>query len=101
MTDTTMAVTTPQTIADRVALHGYRIEHLAELVRLCNEDIHRELAAIGRRHPDALVQHSQDVTDQVDTLADLLCETAEKIRAEADALEDVARRQKGAANDAP
>jgi len=46
------------------------------------------------------VQHSQDVTDQVDTLADLLCETAEKIRAEAEALENVASRQKGA-NDVP
>jgi len=66
-----------------------------------NEDIHRELTAIGQSHPGALVQHSQDVTDQVDTLADLLCETAEKIMAEADALEDVASRQNGAANDVP
>ena len=73
MTDATMPATTPQTIADRLALHGYRVEHLAELVRLCNTDLYRELSAIGRRHPDALVQHSQDVTDQVDTLADLLC----------------------------
>ena len=90
MTDTTMPETTRQTIADRVALHGYRIEHLAELARMCNEDIHRELVAIGQAHPDLLVQHSQNVTDQVDTLADLLCETAEKIMAEADELEKVA-----------
>jgi len=38
MMDTTMPATTPQTIADRLALHGYRIEHLAELVPLCNTD---------------------------------------------------------------
>ncbi len=43
----------------------------------------------------------QTIADQVDTLADLLCETAEKIMAEADALEDVAARHKGAANDVP
>ena len=68
---------------------------------LCNSDIYRELSAIGRSYPEALMQHSQDVTDQVDTLADLLCETAKQIGAEADALQDVASRQKGAANDVP
>jgi len=54
---------------------------------MCNEDIHRELVAIGQSHPGALIQHSQAVTDQVDTLADLLCETAEDIKADSDAME--------------
>ena len=86
-----LATTQIQTGGNRLALHGYRIEHLAELVRLCNTDICRELSAISRSDLGAaLVQHSQSITDQVDTLADLLCETAEQIRAEADALDDAA-----------
>ena len=61
---------------------------------MCNEDIHRELVAIGQAHPDILVQHSQNVTDQVDTLADLLCETAEKIMAESNALEAISAAER-------
>jgi hypothetical protein len=64
--------------ADHIDLqcHGFRVEELAGLVRMCGESIDKELVAIGSRYPDALVQHSQSVTDQIDTLADILCETA-------------------------
>ncbi len=34
--------------------------------------------------PDALVQHSQSVTDYINTLADVLCETAAQIRRDAE-----------------
>jgi hypothetical protein len=66
--------------------HGFRVEELAGLVRMCGESIYKELVSIGSRHPDALVQHSQSVTDQIDTLADILCETAVKIRSDAETL---------------
>ena len=83
-------VTAP-TITERpdtsgIAVYGFRVEELAGLVRMCGESIYKELTAIGRSHPDALVQHSQSVTDQIDTLADILCETAVQIRGDAETL---------------
>jgi hypothetical protein len=70
----------------RIEAHGYRVEELAGLVRMCGESIYKELTAIGQSHPDALVQHSQSVTNYIDTLADILCETAAQIRGDAEAL---------------
>jgi hypothetical protein len=42
--------------------------------------------SIGRSHPGALVQHPQSVTDYLDTLADILYETAVQIRGDAETL---------------
>jgi hypothetical protein len=69
-----------------IEVNSFRVEELAGLVRMCGESIYKELVSIGRSHPDALVQHSQSVTDQIDTLADILCETAVKIRGDAETL---------------
>jgi hypothetical protein len=76
----------PWVDANRIEVHGYRVEELAGLVRMCGESIYKELTAIGRSHPDALVQHSQSVATYVDTLADILCETAVQIRSDAESL---------------
>jgi hypothetical protein len=84
---TAPAITTaPPADSNRIEVHGYRVEELAGLVRMCGEGIHTELVSIGRRYPDALVQHSQSVTDYIDTLADILCETAAQIRGDAETL---------------
>jgi hypothetical protein len=72
--------------SNRIEVHGYRVEELAGLVRMCGESLYKELVSIGRRYPDALVQHSQSVTDYIDTLADILCETAVQIRGDAETL---------------
>jgi hypothetical protein len=86
-TVTAPAITTaPPADSNRIEVHGYRVEELAGLVRMCGESIHTELGSIGRRYPDALVQHSQSVTDYIDTLADILCETAVQIRGDAETL---------------
>jgi hypothetical protein len=69
-----------------IEVNSFRVEELAGLVRMCGESIYKELTAIGRSHPDALVQHSQSVTDYIDTLADILCETAVQIRGDAETL---------------
>ncbi len=69
-----------------IEVSSFRVEELAGLVRMCGECIYKELVSIGRSHPDALVQHSQSVIDQIDTLADILCETAAKIRGDAETL---------------
>jgi hypothetical protein len=69
-----------------IEVYGYRVEELAGLVRMCGESIYKELVSIGRSHPEALVQHSQSVTDYIDTLADILCETAAQIRGDAETL---------------
>jgi hypothetical protein len=69
-----------------IEVNSFRVEELAGLVRMCGESIYKELVSIGRSHPDALVQHSQSVTDQIDTLADILCETAVQIRGDAETL---------------
>ena len=53
---------------------------------MCGESIYKELVSIGSRYPDALVQHSQSVTEYIDTLADILCETAVQIRGDAETL---------------
>jgi hypothetical protein len=83
-------VTAP-TITERpdtngIEVNSFRVEELAGLVRMCGESIYKELVSIGRSHPDALVQHSQSVTDQIDTLTDILCETAAQIRGDAETL---------------
>ena len=49
--------------SNRIEVHGYRVDELAGLVRMCGESIYKELVSIGRSHPEALVQHSQSVTD--------------------------------------
>jgi hypothetical protein len=58
----------------------------SRLPRRCGESIYKELVSIGSRHPDALVQHSQSVATYIDTLADILCETAVQIRGDAETL---------------
>ena len=78
--------TPPPANSTDLQCHGFRVEELAGLVRLCGESIYKELVSIGRSHPDALVQHSQSVTDYIDTLADMLCETAVQIRGDAETL---------------
>ena len=76
----------PWVDSNRIEVHGYRVEELAGLVRMCGESIYKELVSIGRSYSDALVQHSQSVTDYIDTLADILCETAAQIRGDAEKL---------------
>jgi hypothetical protein len=80
------APTTERPDTSGIEVNSFRVEELAGLVRMCGESIYKELVSIGRSHPDALVQHSQSVTDQIDTLADILCETAVKIRGDAETL---------------
>jgi hypothetical protein len=80
------APTTERPDSSGIEVNSFRVEELAGLVRMCGESVYKELTAIGRSHPDALVQHSQSVTDQIDTLADILCETAARIRGDAEAL---------------
>ncbi len=46
----------------------------------------RNWSRSAEHYPDALVQHSQSVTDYIDTLADILCETAVQIRGDAETL---------------
>jgi hypothetical protein len=69
-----------------IKVNSFRVEELAGLVRMCGESIQKELVSIGKHCPGALVQHSQSVTDYIDTLADILCETAVQIRRDAEAL---------------
>jgi hypothetical protein len=69
-----------------IEVNSFRVEELAGLVRMCGESIQKELVSIGKHCPDALVQHSQSVTDYIDTLADILCETAVQIRGDAETL---------------
>ena len=80
------APTTERPDTGNIEVLSYRVAELAGLVRMCGESIHTELVSIGRSHPDALVQHSQSVTDYLDTLADILCETAVQIRSDAEKL---------------
>jgi hypothetical protein len=80
-TSTPRRATAPWVDSNRIEVHAYRVEELAGLVRMCGESIYKELVSIGRSHPDALVQHSQSVATYIDTLADILCETAVQIRA--------------------
>ena len=80
------APTTERPNTSGIEVNSFRVEELAGLVRMCGESIYKELVSIGRSHPDALLQHSQTVTDQIDTLADILCETAAKIRSDAETL---------------
>jgi hypothetical protein len=69
----------------RAASHAeyltYRVEDLAELVRSCGEDIYRELVAIEGR-TEAPLEFAKGVTERIDTLVEVIRETAEQIRAD-------------------
>ena len=80
------APTTERPNTSGIEVNSFRVEELAGLVRMCGESIYKELVSIGRSHPDALVQHSQSVATYIDTLADILCETAVQIRGDAETL---------------
>lgn len=47
-------------------VQGVYAKDIAGLLGLCSESIYKELVSIGKRHLDALVQHSRAVTDHIE-----------------------------------
>jgi hypothetical protein len=79
-------------------MQGVYAKDIAGLLRLWGESIYKELVAIGERHPDALVQHSQNVTDHIEYLTDTIHRMGEEIENEAgEATEVVREMAKGGA----
>ena len=77
----TLSLTAGAVAASHAEYLTYRVEDLAELVRSCGEDIHRELVAIEGR-TDAPLEFAKGVTERVDTLVEVIRETAEQIRSD-------------------
>ena len=88
------------TVEERLSglcMQGVYAKNIAGLLRLCAESIYSELAALEKGYPGALVQHSQDMTDHIDYLADTIHSMGEKIETEAGEAVEVVRMIGGAA----
>jgi hypothetical protein len=72
-----------------LCMHGSNAVHLAGLLELCSDGIHKEATALQQQHPGALVEHTQALAGYIGYLADMLERMGEAIEHEANQANDV------------